>query len=51
MYLKQVKENKRLRTIIEEQRKELDNHFAYIQKLTIVNQLLKDRIKEPKYSK
>ena len=48
MYQREVKRNEQLRKVVDKQREEIDNHFNYIQKQTIVIQLLKDRIKELK---
>lgn len=48
MYQREVKRNEQLRKVVDKQREEIDNYFSYIQKQTIVIQLLKDRIKELK---
>ena len=48
MYQREVKRNEQLRKVVDKQREEIDNYFNYIQKQTIVIQLLKDRIKELK---
>ena len=48
LYYKELKRSERLQKKVNLQREELDNHFKYIQKQTIVIHLLQERIKELK---